>query len=413
MQIRKIKKNGDEISALGFGAMRLPTKNGRIDKERAKKQIYYAIDNGINFIDTAFPYHGGSSESFLGEILKGEYRKKVKLCTKMPSWSIKKYEDMEKYLQIQLEKLQTDYIDYYLIHSLGKGSFEKLKELGVLEFLDDAKAKGKIKYAGFSFHDNSDAFKGITDAYDWDACLIQYNYLDEKNQAGTEGVKYAASKGMAVFIMEPLKGGLLAGEVPEKVKEIWETSDVKRSSAEWALKWVLNHKEVTCVVSGMNDEEHIKENIRVANETLPDSLTIKELELYEEVKDVYKNLMKIDCGGCGYCMPCPVGVDIPECFGLYNHKHMFNSGRASFTYLTRFGGVFSGNESHADLCINCGKCIKACPQKLDIPELLADVSKELGGKGFNFKVKLMGSVAIPFMDVFLALNDKISKISCG
>lgn len=413
MQYRKIEKNGDEISALGFGAMRLPTKNGRIDKERAKKQIYYAIDNGVNFIDTAFPYHGGSSESFLGEILTDEYRKKVKLCTKMPSWSIKKYEDMEKYLQIQLEKLQTDCIDYYLIHSLGKGSFEKLKEMGVLEFLDDAKAKGKIKYAGFSFHDNSEAFKGIADAYRWDACLIQYNYLDEKNQAGTEGVKYAASKGMAVFIMEPLKGGLLAGEVPEKVKEIWKKSDVKRSPAEWALKWVLNHGEVTCVISGMNDEEHIKENIRVANETLPNSLTDEEIKLYEEVKNVYKNLMKIDCGGCGYCMPCPVGVDIPECFGLYNHKHMFNSGRASFTYLTRFGGVFSGNESHADLCINCGKCVKACPQNLDIPQLLGDVSKELGGKGFNFKVRLMGSVAIPLMDLFLAINDKISKISRG
>lgn len=413
MQIRIIKKNGDEISALGFGAMRLPTKNGRIDKERAKKQIYYAIDNGLNFIDTAFPYHGGSSESFLGEILTDEYRKKVKLCTKMPSWSVKKYEDMEKYLQIQLEKLQTDCIDYYLIHSLGKGSFEKLKEIGVLEFLDDAKAKGKIKYAGFSFHDNSEAFKGIADVYDWDACLIQYNYLDEKNQAGTEGVKYAASKGMAVFIMEPLKGGLLAGEVPEKVKEIWQKSDFKRSPAEWALKWVLNHKEVTCVVSGMNDEEHIKENIRVANETLPNSLTNEELKLYEDVKDVYKNLMKIDCGGCGYCMPCPVGVDIPECFGLYNHKYMFNSGRASFTYLTRFGGVFSGNKSHADLCINCGKCVKACPQNLNIPELLGDVSKELGGKGFNYKVKIAETVIVPLFDVILALNDKISKISRG
>ncbi|MBI4814604.1 MAG: aldo/keto reductase, partial [Methanobacterium sp.] len=209
MQYRKNEKNGDEISALGFGAMRLPTKNGRIDKEKAKEQIYYAIDHGVNFIDTAFPYHGGASESFLGEILQNEYRERVLLCTKMPSWSIKKYEDMEKYLETQLDKLQTDHIDYYLIHSLGKGSFERLKELGVLEFLEKMKIEGKIHNIGFSFHDNSDAFKGIVDAYPWDACLIQYNYLDEKTQAGTDGVKYAHSQGIAVFIMEPLKGGIL------------------------------------------------------------------------------------------------------------------------------------------------------------------------------------------------------------
>lgn len=411
MQYRKI--NGDEISALGFGAMRLPTKNGRIDKKRAKEQIYSAIDQGVNFIDTAFPYHGGSSESFLGEILKGKYRKRVKLCTKMPSWSIKKYEDMEKYLNMQLEKLQTDCIDYYLIHSLGKGSFERLKELGVLEFLDDAKAKRKIKYAGFSFHDNSKAFKGIVDAYDWDACLLQYNFLDEKNQAGSEGVKYAYSRGIAVFIMEPLKGGLLAGEVPEKVAEVWERSDIKRSPAEWALKWVLNHKEVTCVISGMNDEKHVEENINIADETLPNSLTSDELKLYEEVKEVYRSLMKIDCGGCGYCMPCPVGVDIPECFGLYNHKYMFKTKSSSFTYLTRFGGVFSGNESHADLCINCRKCVKACPQKLDIPELLGIVSKELGGKGFIYKIKIAETVLVPLFDVFLSLNNKLSRRSHG
>ena len=251
MQYRKIKRNGDEISALGFGAMRMPIKMGRIDKERAKEQIYYAIDHGVNFIDTAFPYHGGSSESFLGEILKDGYREKVNLCTKMPSWSIKKYGDMEKYLQIQLEKLQTDHIDYYLIHALGKGSFEKLKEIGVLKFLEDAKAKGKIKNTGFLFHDNIEAFKEIADAYNWDACLIQYNYLDEQNQAGTVGVKYAYSKGIAVFIMGPLKGGVLAGEVPEDAQKIWDNADVKRSAADWALRWVLNHPEVTCAVLGI------------------------------------------------------------------------------------------------------------------------------------------------------------------
>jgi predicted aldo/keto reductase-like oxidoreductase len=408
MQMREIEKNGDEISALGFGAMRLPTKTGRIDKESAKKLIYDSIDNGINFIDTAYPYHGGASESFLGEILQGEYREKVKLCTKMPSWFIKKYEDMEKYLEIQLEKLQTDYIDYYLIHSLGKGSFEKLKEIGVFEFLEDAKAKGKIKNIGFSFHDNVNSFKEIVDAYDWDACLIQYNYLDEQTQAGTEGLKYAHSKGIAVFIMEPLKGGLLAGKVPEKTLKIWDKSPVKRSPADWALRWVLDHPEVTCVISGMGDEEQIKENIKVANEALPNSLTEDELELYDDVKEVYEDLMAVDCTGCGYCMPCPKGVDIPRCFEIYNHKYMFNEGfRASFLYLGQLGGVMGGDETHAGLCTDCGKCVKACPQKIDIPERLGDVSKEIGGRGFKYKLKIGKAVLVPVFSAFMSLSSRL------
>jgi len=384
--------NGDEVSALGFGAMRLPTKTGRIDKERAREQIYYAIDNGVNFIDTAYLY--GSSESFLGEILQGEYREKVKLCTKLPALFVKKYEDIEKYLEIQLKKLQTDYIDYYLIHGISKSSFENLKELGALEFLEDAKAKGKIKNIGFSFHDNVNSFKEIVDAYDWDACLIQYNYLDEFNQAGTEGLKYAYSKGVSVFVMEPLKGGLLAGKVPEKTLQIWDKSEVKRSPADWALRWVLNHPEVVCVLSGMGEEEHIKENIKVANETLPNTLNEDELKLYHEVEEVYEDLMKIDCTGCGYCMPCPRGVDIPRCFEFYNHKYMFKEGfQSSMLYLLQLGGIMSGgDEAHAGLCTNCGKCIAACPQKLDIPDLLDNVSRELGGRGFKYKVKIAKTI---------------------
>jgi len=254
MQMRKTN-NGDEISALGYGAMRLPLKTGRVDKDRAKEQIYYAIDNGVNFIDTAYLY--GSSESFLGEILQEGYREKVKLCTKMPVMHIKKYEDMEKYLELQLKNLQTDYVDYYLLHGISKSGFDNLKELGALKFLEDAQKKGKIKHIGFSFHDNGNVFKEVVDAYNWDMCLIQYNYLDDHNQAGNEGLKYAASKGIDVFIMEPLKGGILGGKVPEEVTSIWNKSDVKRSPADWALRWVLDHPEVVCVLSGMNDEEQI------------------------------------------------------------------------------------------------------------------------------------------------------------
>ncbi|EKF86181.1 aldo/keto reductase [Methanobacterium formicicum] len=410
MQYRKNKKNGDEISTLGYGAMRLPTKNGRIDKELAKEQIYYAIDQGVNIIDTAYPYHGGSSESFLGEILKDGYREKVKLCTKMPSWSVKKYEDMEKYLKIQLEKLQTDCIDYYLIHNLSKVSFEKLKKIGVLEFLEDAKAKGKINNIGFSFHSDLDSFKEIIDTYNWDVCLIQYNYMDEKNQAGTEGLEYAHSKGTNIFIMEPLKGGILAGKIPDKAQEIWEESDTRRSPADWAIRWVLNHPEVTTVFSGMGELDQVEENLKVSDEVLPNSLTEEELELYERVKEVYKDLMKVDCTGCGYCMPCPRGVDIPRCFNFYNQKYMFNES-PSFDYLAILGGVFSGQEAYAGLCNGCGKCVRACPQNLKIPELLTDVSSELEGRGFKYKLKITGAVIMPVFEVFISLSDRLSRRS--
>lgn len=411
MQNRIIKKTGEKVSALGFGAMRLPTKNGRIDKEKAKKEVYYAIDHGVNFIDTAAPYHGGSSESFLGEILSGEYRSKVNISTKMPQWSVKKYEDMENILDRQLEKLQTDCIDYYFVHNLGKNSYTRLEKLGLSRFLDGARKDGKIKYVGFSFHDNKDAFKEIVDSYDWDVCMIQYNYMDEHNQAGNEGLEYAASKGMGVFIMEPLKGGRLAGEVPGNVAKIWDRSKVKRSPGNWALRWVLNHPEVTCVLSGMGKHEELVENLKVADEVQPNTLTDSELELYRGVRDVYRALTKIDCTGCGYCMPCPAGVDIPGCFEYYNNKYMFHDRTAAMSYLTQIGGVISGKGSHAGLCINCGKCLRACPQKLDIPTFLKEVSRELEGHGFKYKVKLGRAIVMPIFDLFVSLNYRFSRRS--
>ncbi len=408
MLYRKIKQTDDEISTLGYGAMRLPTKNGRIDKEKAKEIIYYAIDHGVNIIDTAYPYHGGSSESFLGEILKNGYREKVKLCTKMPSWSIKKYEDMEKYLEIQLEKLQTNCIDYYLIHNLTKLRFQKLKKLGLIKFLEDAKANGKINNIGFSFHSNIDSFKEIIDSYNWDVCLIQYNFLDDKHQAGTEGLEYAYTNGVNIFIMEPLKGGLLADKVPDKALKIWNETNIGRSPAEWALRWILNHPEVTSIFSGMNDIEQVKENLKVADEVLPDSLTEDELKLYDQVKEVYKESMKIECTGCGYCMPCPQGVDIPLCFNLYNQKYIFNKS-PSFDYLGMLGGVFSGQEAYAGLCNKCKRCVRACPQDLEIPELLGDVSRELEGRGFKYKLKIAKTVIMPVFDLFITISNRLSR----
>ena len=263
MLYRKIQKSGDELSILGFGCMRLPLKeDGTIDEERARKQVHYAIDNGVNYVDTAWPYHMGNSEPFLGRALADGYREKVKLATKLPSWMVESREDMDKFLNAQLEKLNTDHIDYYLIHSLVGSLWDRVEKLGVADFLDKAKADGRIINAGFSFHGSGEDFRRIVDGYDWDFCQIQYNFLDEKNQAGTKGLEYAASKGLGVIIMEPLRGGNLARMVPPAIEEIWDEAKEKHTPAEWALRWVWNHPEVTVVLSGMNEETTLKRTLR-------------------------------------------------------------------------------------------------------------------------------------------------------
>ncbi|MGA9189759.1 MAG: aldo/keto reductase [Methanosarcina sp.] len=343
MLYRKILKNGDELSILGFGCMRLPVKeDGTIDEERATQQVRYAIDHGVNYIDTAWPYHMGESEPFLGRALAVGYREKVKLATKLPSWLVESREDMDKFLNAQLERLNTDHIDYYLIHGLAGEVWDKLEPLGVTDFLDKAKADGRITNAGFSFHGPIEDFKRIVDAYPWTFCQIQYNFMDEKHQAGTEGLEYAASKGLGIIVMEPLLGGNLASPVPPEVEEIWDEAEVKRTPAEWAFRWVWNHPEVTVVLSGMNEESQVEENLKIADEAYPDSLTEAEVQLVSRVEQKYRQLMKIGCTGCQYCMHCPSGVNIPECFSIYNNLHMFgNVDGAKFTYAIRMSGVFT------------------------------------------------------------------------
>ncbi|MCP4578139.1 MAG: aldo/keto reductase [Deltaproteobacteria bacterium] len=385
MLYRTVEKTGDRLSILGFGCMRLPQKrgqpgSGKIDDNRAQKQIRYAIDRGVNYIDTAMPYHAGGSEPFLGRALRDGYREKVKLATKLPPWSVKSREDMDQLLRAQKEHLNTDHIDYYLLHALERGSWEKMKNLGALEFLEQAKADGRIGNAGFSFHGDLEVFKEIVDAYDWTFCQIQYNYLDEQNQAGTEGLRYAAEKQLAVIVMEPLRGGNLARPAPPKIQALWDRAETGRTPVEWALRWVWNHPEVTVVLSGMNEDAHIEENLSLADEAYPDSLTGEELRLVKSVEETYRELSKAGCTGCRYCMPCPSGVDIPMCFEIYNRKHLFNDAKgANIFYLTRVAGAMGEAPSLASLCEHCGKCEKACPQHLPIQELLEDVSKDFEG----------------------------------
>ncbi len=380
MQFRTVPKNGDKLSVLGFGCMRLPLKGQNIDEERAINQIRYAIDNGVNYLDSAPPYHGGNSEKVLGKALLDDYRKKVKIATKLTPFMLNKAEDMDKMLNASLQKLQTDHIDYYLLHGLEEEFWKKLQGFGALKFLEKAKAEGKIVNIGFSFHGSTKTFKAIVDANDWAMCQIQYNFLDEKIQAGTEGLKYAASKNLAVMVMEPLRGGALAGKIPMEVKQFYDDSKTQRSAAEWGLRWVWNHPEVTVVLSGMNDEKQVTENIKTAETALPNAMKADELATIKNVAESYKRLMKVQCTGCEYCMPCPSGVNIPRNFSIYNDYYMFGEEQHSRAmYGMMLMGGLTGTRADASLCKECKQCIERCPQHIAIPELLKSVSKELGG----------------------------------
>lgn len=401
MLYRKMGKTGDELSILGFGVMRLQEKKGKIIEDMATRQIRLAIDRGVNYFDTGWGYHNGNSEPFLGRALGDGYREKIKLATKLPHWLVKTREDMDKFLNAQLGRLRTDHIDYYLIHGVDGETWRTAKELGVIEFLDSAKKDGRIINAGFSFHGDKESFKEIVDACDWECCQIQYNYLDEQNQAGREGLQYAAAKGLGVIVMEPLRGGNIAGKIPSAVQAIWDEAAVKRTPAEWALRWVWNHPEVAIVLSGMNDEKHIEENIRIADEAHPGSLTEEELRLVGRVEKKYRELMKVGCTGCGYCMPCPSGVNIPYCFQVYNSLHMFGDARnakmqARLGYLMQLAGLPGvRTPAYASQCQECGQCEEACPQQLPVSKLLEDVVGELEGPALKLLYMFM-RVLLPF-----------------
>lgn len=396
MQYRTMKKTGDSLSALGFGLMRLPKKGRGIDEERATKQIRYAIDHGVNYLDTAFSY---KQEAFIGRVLADGYREKVKIATKMPLFQVRKREDMDELLDESLRNLRTDRIDYYLFHALSPGAWNRLKGLGVTDFIARAKADGRIRHIGFSTHNGTVDFKEMVDAYDWDFCQIMFNILDETNQAGKEGLQYAAAKGLGVVIMEPLRGGNLARPPPKEVQAIWDEANIKRSPAEWGLRWVWNHPEVTVVLSGMNEERHIEENLRVANEALPGSLTEKELALAGRVKDVYRKQVKVGCTGCHYCLPCPSGVNIPFCFECYNNLSLGSPMIAKMMYMIYVGGGIdgSGRKGYASQCKSCNKCVEVCTQHIDIPTELKSVAKALEGPD----MKVIGFVFRPVFNSYV------------
>ncbi len=411
---RVVKKNGDEIFPLGIGAMRLPTKNNSIDRECAQEFIVFAIENGVNYIDTAYAYHGGESESFLGDILSltgadgVKYRDKVKLSTKLPSWMVRSREDMDAFLNEQLRKLQTDFIDYYYVHNVDLSTILRLKDLGLYEFLENAKDDGKIRNIGFSYHGSPHEFNSLIDDFPWDMVLVQYNYLDVNAQAGIRGIRYAYENDIAIFVMEPLKGGLLAGELPQEVSSLFDEVDSNKSSVDWALSWVFNQKEITCVLSGMGSLDQMKENMVIAERVGIDSLSDEEINVLDKVQDIFNSMMKINCTGCGYCLPCPKGVNIPDCFNVYNEKYLFNKKafgvlpHAMANYYMVVGGI-TNKQASAGLCNHCGRCKRLCPQSLDIPNELDRVKSEFELFGFNYQIKFVKNVAMPSIN-------KISKV---
>ncbi|MBC7123004.1 MAG: aldo/keto reductase [Pseudothermotoga sp.] len=376
MLYREFGKTELQCSILGFGAMRLPVLNNdesQIDEEHAIRMIRYAIDHGVNYVDTAYPYHRGMSEILVGKALKDGYREKVFLATKSPVWQVEKHEDFYKFLDEQLEKLQTDHIDMYLMHALSEGRWEKIKNLRFYDFVERAKAQGKIRFIGFSFHDKYPVFKRIIDEYDgWDFCQIQLNYMDVDYQAGLRGLKYAASKGLPVVIMEPLKGGKLA-RLPKKARKILDETGKNWSDVEWALRWLANFPEVNVILSGMSSFEQVKENIEIAQRLHPNNLTEEQLKVIEQVRKTLESYAVINCTECGYCMPCPNGVDIPGNFRVYNETIMFEDfegGRGTYAW-------FESRKVSASFCTECGECLAKCPQKLDIPRLMKKIHAEL------------------------------------
>jgi predicted aldo/keto reductase-like oxidoreductase len=367
-------------SALGFGAMRLPTLGGdsaQVDEPEATRMIRHAIDHGVNYFDTAYGYHQGNSERVLGRALRDGYRARVKLATKMPAWLVKSADDFDRFLDEQLEKLQTPFIDFYLIHGLRAERWQTVRDLGVREWAERKIAEGKFSRLGFSFHDSFEVFSQILNEYDgWAMCQIQYNYMDIEHQAGIRGLHLAAERGLAVVVMEPLRGGLLAGPPPVSVQALWDTAAVRRTPADWALQWLWNQPEVSVALSGMSTMQQVEENLASAERSAAEPLSADELALVGRVRDQYRALTPIPCTDCKYCQPCPNKVAIPRIFDLYNMAMIYNApdrARRAYEHWVR-------EEERANCCLECGECESKCPQGIQIIEWLEKADRYLTAK---------------------------------
>jgi len=381
MTYREIGKTGKMVSSLGFGCMRLPTiggDNSKIDEEKAFEMINYAFENGINYYDTAYPYHSdgsgaqGQSEFFTGSALKDK-RDNVYIASKLPTWLIHSKDDPEKYLDKQLKALDTDYIDFYLLHALNLETYNSIKKLDIIKFLEKAKSDGRIKHIGFSFHDGFSAFEQIINDYNWAFCQIQYNILDKAYQAGEKGLNLAKEKGTGIIVMEPLRGGLI-NDVVKPAKDILEKLNKDKSIVDWALSWLFNNKDISTVLSGMSTLDQVKENIKIADKNEADSMSGVELEAVDRVSKIISDSIKVPCTACKYCMPCPFGVDIPSCFSNYNSYYYFKEGSKAREKLIDQYNIYLDESEKAKNCTQCKACESHCPQNITISEEMQKVS---------------------------------------
>ena len=374
MQYRK-DKHGEELSLLGFGCMRFAQKNGKIDIDKAEQEIMAAYNAGVNYYDTAYIYSG--SEATVGEIFeRNNLRKDIKIATKLPQYLVGNNAALDRYFNEQLTRLRTDYVDYYLMHHVTDlAMWEKLKNVGVIDWIKEKKAIGAIRNIGFSYHGNSDGFLKILNDYDWDICQIQYNYFDEHSQAGVVGLKAAAAKGIPVVIMEPLRGGKLVNMLPDGARSVMRDSGRPWSSAEWSFRWLYNQPEVTVVLSGMNSLEMVEENCRIASEAGVGDFKESDFEILNKVSEKIREQEKVGCTGCRYCMPCPKGVDIPGTFRCYNAMYIESKKEGRFQYAQTVG--LTKEPAFASQCIECGKCEQHCPQEIKIREKLKEADRAL------------------------------------
>lgn len=390
MKHRKMGSLNWEASALGFGCMRLPPRRlmpMRADTMKSVEIIRHGIDLGINYLDSAWVYHLGDSEKIIGEALKNGYREKVKIATKLPTFLVRSRDDFDHYLKSSLERLQTDYIDFYMFHNLNRGSFEKVKQLGLIDKMREAKENGLIRHVGFSFHDSLPVFREVIDYYPWDTAQIQYNYMDTGVQATTEGLKLAHSKGVAVVVMEPLKGGRLVNP-PQEALDVMKASGIDRTPIDWALQFLWDRPEVSLVLSGMGSMQMVDENCAYADRSGINSLGEAEEKVISEVAEIFRKKILIPCTACSYCMPCPAGVDIPGNFAILNNMSTESSGLRRYMQKRNYGRLAKSLKNvdktklngNASICINCGECLEKCPQHIKIPTELKK-THEILGKG--------------------------------